>query len=275
MQALGAAERPGLDQIDELRAAFAAEDDRRRVFGLGRDVADPALEIGAAAVAAERHLLADLETGERRLGHEEADLEVPRRQQRDDRRAGRDELALLVERVEHERRRGARPGAGPTATAPARARRRPADRRLGRADLVLARGQMHGVELGLELRDARLVAVEVGLRRIERLLGGRARGVEPLLAREAHLGQSELRLGLALLRRDLVDLGRPLALGQVIELGLGLAQTRLAWSRAAVSAVQSSSNRRSPALTWSPRLTARRVKVPEPTTPTRTYSPST
>ena len=81
--------RPRLHHVDELGADRLAVDHRRRVFGLRRDEGDGRGEVGRAVVADEPDLVADMDLGEPRLGHEEPHEDVLRRQQRHHRRRRR------------------------------------------------------------------------------------------------------------------------------------------------------------------------------------------
>ena len=88
--------RPRLDQEHELGALLQAVDHRRRELRLRAMKLTLAVRPRLAAVAADGHGLADRELGQHRLVDEEAHLQVGRRQQRDDRLAGRHQLADAV-----------------------------------------------------------------------------------------------------------------------------------------------------------------------------------
>ena len=88
--------RARLDQEHQLRALLQAVDHRRGELRRAGDEAHLGADIGLAAVAADGDGVAELELGQRRLVDEEAHLDVARRQQRDDRPAGRHQLAAAV-----------------------------------------------------------------------------------------------------------------------------------------------------------------------------------
>src|SRR5262249_60043320 len=90
--------RPRLDHEHELRARLVAVDDRRRVLGLGRDVAHRRWDIGLAAVAAHGEVAAGLEPANDGLGNEEAHLYVLRREAADHPRSRPGPLSPPAER---------------------------------------------------------------------------------------------------------------------------------------------------------------------------------
>src|SRR5262245_14065150 len=217
-----------LDHEDELLAALLAEDHRRRELDLRRDVGHLPLERARAAVDEDARVVARMEARDDRLRHEGAYLEVRRRQERDHRPARRDPLALAVERVVDEpglHRRLALLG-----QVPLRLRERRLahlDLRRGRRDLVLARPQARGLQVGRELGDAvhLPVARATGAVALGRRSG--AAREQALLAPDLLFRQDEQGPRLTELRLERLDLARPLALLRVLEVGARLREAAL------------------------------------------------
>src|SRR4029078_4521351 len=84
--------RPRLDQKHELGALLLAVNYRRREFGAPRNEADLRGQALVAAVAGYAHDVAIFELRQDRLRREEADLQIARRKQGNDRPSGRHAL---------------------------------------------------------------------------------------------------------------------------------------------------------------------------------------
>src|SRR5258708_36557358 len=96
---LQAARRACLDLEDELFAAAIGKDDGRREFLLLRDERDARRQRRATAVARDGDTRTELYPGELGLRHEEADENILRRQDREQRRHGRCLIAGTAQRV--------------------------------------------------------------------------------------------------------------------------------------------------------------------------------
>src|ERR1700722_12054553 len=92
-----------LDQKYQLVPRAAAVDDRRRIFWLRADIADPRCQPRGTAVAMEMHRLARPVACDLRFRHEEAQLHLVVRQQADDGLVLRHPFPLLVEYARHPR----------------------------------------------------------------------------------------------------------------------------------------------------------------------------
>src|SRR5438045_7574679 len=89
----------GFDHEHELVASFSAVDDRRRVFGMWRDVTHLANERIAYAIDCNAHAVAVLDRADARFRNESAHFNVLRWQQRHHRFTSGYPFTLTVERV--------------------------------------------------------------------------------------------------------------------------------------------------------------------------------
>ena len=141
-----------LDQKDELRALLQAVDHRRREFRRARDEGDLGRDVAATAVAMNVDRVAEAELRQHGLVDEEAHFEIPRRQHRDHRLAGRhhfadaeiDLLDRAGDRAEHLAARQSRLGRVEPGL-------RGAQRRFGIVESLL------GTDLGLHQRHCTVV----------------------------------------------------------------------------------------------------------------------
>ena len=160
-------ERPRLDQVDELVALLEAVDHRRRVLGRGGDEIDLCGEIGGAIVAGDAHGVADRKLRQLGLRHEEAQLHVAGRHDREHRPLRRHHLALaeidLLDRA-GDRRKPLRRAIRVCEVPPAprrRARRRRPSRDWPACPSRSCQRSRAIVGL-LRIRQRRLVLVEIG-----------------------------------------------------------------------------------------------------------------
>ena len=226
--------RPRLDQIHQLGARLVAVDDRRRVLGLRRDVVHRGRDLLRAPVAPDRERLAQGQSAQFGLRHEEAHLHVPRRQQPHHRLPGRDPFAFAIQRVEHQTRdrRGDRLLLQPPFRLFHRRLRRPHLRRLRRGLLRPCR-QLRHRQLARQFAHPRRGGLGRRPAALQLRLGDAASRELRLVAPPVRLGPLRFDLRLRQLRGDHIQLLRTLAGLEIPQerFGRGLLFLRLPQSR--------------------------------------------